>query len=59
MPCTFCHEHCGDRSFCDEVCYDAYEQAVDEYRRASECAALVGDDDDRETNPGFGDKGNN
>lgn len=25
--CDFCHQPCGQRSFCDEVCYEEYEQA--------------------------------
>jgi len=58
MPCMFCHQPCGDRSFCDEVCYEAYEKAQEEYRAQSECDSLLGNHDDRETNPGFGDKGN-
>jgi hypothetical protein len=26
--CDFCHRPCGQRSFCDEVCYDEYQEAM-------------------------------
>jgi hypothetical protein len=25
--CAFCHCNCGDREFCDAVCYDEYKAA--------------------------------
>lgn len=28
--CRFCHQPCGERSFCDEVCYEGYEIAMEE-----------------------------
>lgn len=57
MPCLYCHEHCGERDFCDEVCYDAYNEARAEYLAKSECDALL-NGEDKPFNENFGDKGN-
>lgn len=59
MPCLFCHQLCGDRDFCDEVCYEEYETARAEYLAQSQCDALLGEHDDRPFNENFGDRGNN
>lgn len=32
MPCSFCHQPCGEREFCDEACYDEYQHAQAELR---------------------------
>lgn len=26
--CNFCHRPCGQRRFCDEVCYEEYQDAM-------------------------------
>jgi hypothetical protein len=57
MPCLYCHQPCGDRSFCDEVCYEAYEEARAEYLAQSECDALL-NDEPAPFNENFGTKGN-
>jgi len=41
MPCLYCHEPCGDQSFCGSDCYDAYEEARAELMAKSECDALL------------------
>jgi hypothetical protein len=28
MFCDFCHRPCGERGFCDEVCYQEYEDEM-------------------------------
>jgi len=61
MPCLWCKKPCGDRDFCDEVCYDDYEKANEEIAaqmRRSECDSLLGYHDDRPFNENFGDRGN-
>ena len=61
MPCLYCHKSCGDRDFCDEVCYDDYEKAHEEIAaqmRRSECDSLLGEYDGFPFNEGFGTKGN-
>lgn len=59
MPCLFCHNHCGDQSFCGSDCYDAYEEARAELAAQSECDALLGEHDAPPFNEAFGTKGNN
>jgi hypothetical protein len=56
MPCLFCHEYCGDKSFCGSDCYEAYEEARAEYLAKSECDALL--DTDKPFNEDMGTKGN-
>lgn len=40
--CLFCHCNCGERSFCDEVCYDEYQAAQAE-RMAGYAEELPGE----------------
>ncbi len=61
MPCLWCKGNCGDRDFCNEDCYDAYDKAQEEIAaqwRRSQCDALLGEYD-KPFNENFGDKGNN
>ena len=57
MPCLFCHESCGDQSFCGPDCYDAYEEARAEYLAQSQCDALL-NGEPPPFNENFGNKGN-
>jgi hypothetical protein len=29
--CDFCHQPCGERRFCDEVCYQEYQDEMAAY----------------------------
>ena len=57
MPCLYCHKYCGDRDFCDEVCFEEYEEARADYLAQSQCDALL-DPEPPPFNESFGDKGN-
>ena len=57
MACQWCQKPCGDREFCDEVCYDAHVAAWEEYSRWS--AALPGEHDDGPQNEWCGSRGSN
>lgn len=54
MACRWCGEPCGEREFCDEVCYEAHVEAWEEYSRWS--AALP---DEPPQNEWCGSRGNN
>lgn len=58
MPCQWCHAYCGDRGFCNEDCYDQYQEAQAEYQAQSECAALLGEFDNEPPESTMGNKGN-
>ena len=45
MPCLYCHEPCGDQSFCGPECYDECEKARDEYLAQSELGFRLSYDD--------------
>lgn len=45
MPCMYCHEPCGDQSFCSSECYDEYEKARAEYTAQSELGFRLSYDD--------------
>jgi hypothetical protein len=32
MFCSFCSRPCGERQFCDEVCYDEYQHDLAEFQ---------------------------
>jgi hypothetical protein len=53
MACRWCGEPCGEREFCDEVCYDAHVKAWEEYQRWS------ADEPDPPQNEWCGSRGNN
>jgi len=58
MACRFCQKPCGEREFCDEVCYDEYNEAMEEYSRWSAACPMI-DDDDGPQNEWCGSRGNN
>ena len=33
IMCQFCGKPCGEREFCDEVCFEAHDEAMEEYQR--------------------------
>ena len=60
--CRSCGNPCGEREFCDEVCYETYESDMEEYRAIvarEEGRRLAGDVDDGPQNEWCGSKGNN
>lgn len=58
MPCLWCHNYCGDQSFCGPDCYEKYEEAMEEYKRWS--AANEADEaDEGPQNEWCGSRGNN
>ena len=56
--CRYCGKPCGEREFCDEICYEAHVEAWEEYRRWSAVTPGL-DEDDGPQNEWCGSKGNN
>jgi hypothetical protein len=54
--CRWCHKPCGEREFCDEVCFELHAEAWEEYQRWS---AALPDEPDPPQNEWCGSKGNN
>lgn len=57
MGCRFCGKPCGEREFCDEVCFEEHAEAMEEFSRWS--AALPTDPPDEPGNEWCGSRGNN
>lgn len=51
--CRFCGKPCGEREFCDEVCFEAHAEAMEEWQKTAT------DEDDGPQNEWCGSKGNN
>ncbi len=56
MLCMWCHKPCGEQSYCGPDCFEAHEEAMEEYKRWS---AANPDDYEPPQNEWCGSKGNN
>lgn len=53
MGCRFCGKPCGEREFCDEVCFEEHAEVLAEWQKT------VTDEADPPQNEWCGSKGNN
>jgi len=57
--CRWCKKPCGEREFCDEVCFEEHEKAWEEYSRWSAAIPMVDMEESTMNSDWCGSKGNN